>query len=1131
MVLDNEQRQAVEVRHNVVVSAGAGSGKTRVLAERYMQLLRNGEATVPEILALTFTRKAAAEMFGRIYTFLNDEAGTAPTLQRELARFDEARISTIDSFCLGILRDGLASFGLPSRVESDDRRFVREADRLALSFLLDHHDDPILAKFIRQYGVRGTTDELLIPLITGHVHLSRGGSFLDDFHRQQRWLERRKAHLEEKIQEVLNGIAGLEPGSPSGVAALQGCLDRRADLEALHDFMAGLRKTFGKKGDSETLKEMLNTLFDKAGGGRPSGYLVEWEQIRRTWMQSAEREHLFGLLDTLRHQALKERRSSGLLGHQEVMELSVRLLQEDGDLRRMYAGQYRYIMIDEFQDNNQTQRDLLFLLADAGVSEGSDEVTDIDTGKLFFVGDQKQSIYRFRGADVAVFRNLEGEIARSLAGGAREQARIHLSTNYRSSRRLIDFFNALFPSVFGEAAEDYEAEFAPLRAGADEESPGSIPSGRNGVTVAWVAGEDKERGADGERDAAEYARDELAEGAWIADEIARLVAEDGYAYGDVAILLRSSAGQQAYERMLRRRGVPYQTQAVRSLFTEAPAHDLYALLQLHFHPADDEALVSYLRSPLVMLSDAALVRVLNLRRAGDENGPVGLFTAPAELEAEDREKLKRAEELYNQVGAQLDREPLHDVVRTIWDEGGYRYAVLHRASDHSYLEHYDYLFALALQFSDRPAVEFVDFLREQMGGTDKLDELESGQKENVVQLMTVHKSKGLEFPVVFVADCDRQLLPRSELIWDDPELGVTIRLPSDTPGETTVNVIEAHARTEELLRSEAELKRLLYVAATRAEERLYFSAAIRKSDRGASFFRLLRDAMQLDVDARTTGASCANMVSIIAIPPVTEDELRRAAIPQGARRRRRDARSLLHDASVTTRTARRIEYTPTFLNDFFDRSAEDGISRNAESTRLGTVEGGQGELFPADEELHAATLGTLTHRLLERTAVAGGDVEAEGWTPVHPDVIPVVGHIDSRDERERLCRESRRMARDFLASPLFQQVTSGDVIAVHREMPFILNWEDERSFLLRGTMDLVAEGREEVHVIDYKTDMEVNPDRYRPQLAVYRRAAQEIFGKPVTTTLYYLRHGRSVQLSEELDDYLVDLEQLLSDGR
>ncbi|MFA7566080.1 MAG: UvrD-helicase domain-containing protein, partial [Alkalispirochaeta sp.] len=135
MALDADQRRAVEVRHNVVVAAGAGSGKTRVLTERYMAILRNGEAGVPEILALTFTRKAAAEMFGRIYRSLTEEVQADPALQRELDRFDEARISTIDSFCAGILRDGAARFGLPAVVQSDDRQLMREARRQALGFV------------------------------------------------------------------------------------------------------------------------------------------------------------------------------------------------------------------------------------------------------------------------------------------------------------------------------------------------------------------------------------------------------------------------------------------------------------------------------------------------------------------------------------------------------------------------------------------------------------------------------------------------------------------------------------------------------------------------------------------------------------------------------------------------------------------------------------------------------------------------------------------------------------------------------------------------------------------------------------------------------------------------------------
>ena len=1153
MALDADQRRAVEVRHNVVVAAGAGSGKTRVLTERYMAILRNGEAGVPEILALTFTRKAAAEMFGRIYRSLTEEVQADPALQRELDRFDEARISTIDSFCAGILRDGAARFGLPAVVQSDDRQLMREARRQALGFVLSKGEDPGMAAYIRQYGVDGTVDNLLLPLITEHIRLSREGTFREDFEVQQEWLARRTDDIETEVDRIVDHVQGLSPGSPSGVAGRDGCVARRGRYAELYEFLMGLRKSFGTKGDSAELKDALNLLLEKRSG-RNRGLLAEWEEIRRTRERTPELEHLFELFDELGTTVRAERRASGLVGHQEVMELAVRLLREDAELRRLYADQFRFIMIDEFQDNNETQRDLLFLLADPG--HGS---TSIDSGKLFFVGDQKQSIYRFRGADVAVFRRLATDIAGSLPPENRQDARIDLPTNYRSAPELIDFFNKLFPVVFGEATEPYEAEFAPLEAGADtpkrsDQSTGDAVGHAVGhdaghppdspVTIAWVPAKKDliAENVDGDEGTEEsgVVDGTYAEGGWIADEIDRLIsgrddAPGTYRPGDIAILLRSSAGQQMYERMLRRKGIPYQTQAVRSLFTEAPANDLYALLQLQFYPTDREALVTYLRSPLVMLSDSALVRVVR-RTDGAE-----LFDPLPELAAEDAAKLRQAARLYQNVGNRLDRVPLTEVVRSIWDEGGYRYALLHRSSDHAYLEHYDYLFSLALRFADRPAVEFVDFLREQMGDTEKLDELDSVPPGNAVQLMTIHKSKGLQFPVVFVADCDRQLQQRGELIWNNSELGVTVRLPARRPGETTTNVIETHSRDEEQRRTEAELKRLLYVAATRVEERLYFTAALRSRSAGLSFFRLLRDALPLDTDRRpadrrpagglSAGAVFGTSVSLAEIPPMTEQELRSVAVPQGARRRRIDAQALYKNSTSRPLRTRRVDMSPTFLNQVWAdaesaQAAEVGAAGAGEA--VGAGEAGRAEAATGDAaELTqgSLTLGSLTHHLLElRLNQADhdttGPIDIDRWNPDHPDLRHMLRNVDDHEERLHLCRESWELAEGFFNSSIYREVVRGaHVVKLHTELPFLLRWGEPTRFF-NGKMDLVVEAADSVDVVDFKTDHLQNPETYGPQMAVYRTAAAQLFGKPVTVHLYYLRFNESVIVDTDLDEIL-----------
>jgi ATP-dependent helicase/nuclease subunit A len=440
VILDEQQREAVAIRDNVVVSAGAGSGKTRVLTERHMDMLRSG-ADVSQILTLTFTRKAAAEMFQRIYRRLSEIAGDDGHLSDQLQRFDEAQISTLDSFCAGILRDSTTRFGLPPQIQSDDVQLQREAHQLSLQFLSRHGDDPVVGAFARQLGIGRILSELLVPLATRHFRLSAPVDFDQLLKRQLQWLQDRRREVERDITDAVEALIAAAPakGNASEVcAAVEAAGEDYAALSSVLETID--RRRLPRGDDGAEFKRIINTLLEKKSSSR-AGLLPRWIALQETAGRSGELEHLYEVLAPFQEQVLSVRRRRGLLSHQEVMELAVSALRDDAELRQAYKERFRYIMIDEFQDNNAVQRDLLFLLSEDRV-QAVDRVPraeELERDKLFFVGDQKQSIYRFRGADVAVFRRLSRDIDGLLT----------LDTNYRSEPVLIQFFNALFPRVFG----------------------------------------------------------------------------------------------------------------------------------------------------------------------------------------------------------------------------------------------------------------------------------------------------------------------------------------------------------------------------------------------------------------------------------------------------------------------------------------------------------------------------------------------------------------------------------------------------------------------------------------------------------------------------------------------------------
>lgn len=1199
IVLDDQQQAAVDVRENVVVSAGAGSGKTRVLTERYMDMLRSG-VDVSQILTLTFTRKAAAEMFQRIYRRLSeiteprepsgaggvstDRPDVGQRLRDQLQRFDESQISTLDSFCAGILRDSTTRFGLPPQIQSDDMQLQREAEQLALQFLTRHGDDSVVGAFARQLGISRTLSDLLVPLATRHFRLSAPIDFGQLLERQLQWLADRQTEVEREIAAAVDALnaAAPEKGNAAEVCA---AVNRAADdFTALATVLETVDRRRLPRGDQGVeFKEWINTLLAKKSSKR-SGLLPRWIALRDTAARTDEMGHLYEVLAPFQEEVLAQRRRRGILSHQEVMELAVQALRDDLELRQAYKERFRYIMIDEFQDNNAVQRDLLFLLAEAQ-SNAVDRVPradELERDKLFFVGDQKQSIYRFRGADVAVFRRLSRDIDGLLT----------LDTNYRSEPLLIQFFNALFPRVFGVPEYDWDAEFEPLlhRSADSHREPG--------ITVAWVTEPSEEDAHVPTEPGDEPADLAYSEAGWIAAEIRRLTVTEGrYSPGQIAILYRTSGNQQKLERMLRREGIPYRTQAVRSLFTEAPAADLYALLQLCFYPADRTALAALMRSPLVMLSDSAVAQILTAELSAEDllsaagsaaaHGPVPASEAPeavppadappAAVEAplrglgpQDATKLEGAGELYRRVVEQVDRTPLYEIVRGIWEDEGYRYALLHRSSDHPYLEHLAYLNALALRYSDRPAIEFVDYLRDQLGETEKVDELELPGGDDAVQLMTIHKSKGLEFPVVFVSGMGGGVGNHQQILRQDSNLGLTVRLPDREPHGGGVNVFEEHARQEEELQELAELRRIMYVAMTRAEERLYLTASVRRRNSSRPMLDLFCDAAGFDPLEGVIASDLEPLVTLQRMPVLTERDLREHAVPQTVRRTHTDAVAVAEHTATAEFPADRSEITPTEINHLF-REIENTGSPHQREFDFSAED-------PHSESGDASLLGTLTHALLERAvpAAAAGEAGAAGaagatgaaaatdaegaaaptasiggagnsqdlavtreeWLSFPPWAESAVGAHSADTVREPVLTESWDLAQRFLQSDFFRsllsELTTRDstaTVTINTELPFVLVPE-EIDLSIVGSMDLVVETTDTVWVVDYKTDHDLNPEHYGGQMSVYRAAAERIFRKAVELRLFGLRRGIAHPVSDRYTDVLryLQLPQYRSGG-
>jgi len=524
---DDDQQAAIDARLNVVVRAGAGAGKTSVLVGRYVRLVVVDRIPVDEILTLTFTRKAAAEMHERIYRALAEHAARKPGsdggfVREQLERFESAVVSTLDSFCGSIARSGSTAFGIAPTFTVDEAKLGEFCDDLALRFLLSRGRGDASAPEsgarlssvrslvrLNQFGplwhdgfARLAKEHFLVSRdldLTGMMatqweyllsELARNASELEAIYRAIGALDGEVAKCIANgrlvtgsidIGELTDGSLGAAFRRTQGVqegrqnGPLPGDVDRSVgELLSALDRLSAVKKTCGASKNPEVIEFKVQVDLLHACVARLRELLLTF----RSWHELVGANEL---ADEFQPIATAGKRRSGILSYHDVTALAISVLERDFELRRYYKRRFKAIMIDEFQDNNDEQKKLLYLLAERMDREGPGvpAPTDLDPGKLFFVGDEKQSIYRFRGADVSVFKRLSSELGRPPAPSAdrapgENRAAITLSSNYRSEPGLIRFFNAFFTRVFSEPEPAYEARFVPL--GSRAPTAGLIPS-------------------------------------------------------------------------------------------------------------------------------------------------------------------------------------------------------------------------------------------------------------------------------------------------------------------------------------------------------------------------------------------------------------------------------------------------------------------------------------------------------------------------------------------------------------------------------------------------------------------------------------------------------------------------------
>ena len=755
-----QQVAAIEERGVVFLSAGAGTGKTTVLVERFVRSVVDDGVDVNSLLVITYTERAAGELRTRIRARLA-ELGH-PELVQDL---DGAWISTIHGFCSRVLRSYAVAAGLDPRFrvldESQSKVLRAEAFSAALSaFCLEGESDRVA--LLATYGSQG----LRSMLTAVHERLRSGG-----------W--------------------PLELGAGDG-AALDEALDQlREALTERHaseplDAEAALAELIGSEPSVEQLLQ-LDTWLPTELLKSPTleGPLADVQAAALESVARRDRLLLDQLLRAFDAAYTDAKRRESSLDFEDLQLLVRDLLVERVDIREELQWRFRSIMVDEFQDTNRLQCELVDLLA---------------TGELFFVGDEFQSIYRFRHADVDVFRERQSQ-----SGGV-----LSLTENYRSRPEVLAVVNHVFRTEFGD-------RFEPLE-------PAGRFTGREFGPAVEVTVVDKlalrERGESWR----------LAEARALASRIDELVRLGACAPGEVAVLLAAGTGAEVFETALRERGLDTYRALGRGYYGQQQVVDILAYLRLVQNRYDDEALLTVLASPLVGVSNDALVL---LRRAASRRP---IFSAleralPPGLEPHDARMIAAFLQRYERLLTISESVSLEELVERVAIEHDYELAILARWDGRRRYANLRKLGRLARSYEDLRGGDiegFIRFARElDEVGVRETEAVSEEEDADAVRLMTIHAAKGLEFKVVAVVDAGRAVtrVQRNEILClPDGKFGFSVVDPvtgarRPAPGYEEIKSAEDRAADD-------EARRLYYVAMTRAIDRLLITGAVDPARRG-----------------------------------------------------------------------------------------------------------------------------------------------------------------------------------------------------------------------------------------------------------------------------------------------------------
>ena len=1267
----SKQQEVIDSRNrNLLVSAAAGSGKTAVLVERIIQMISEGDRPldIDQLLVMTFTNAAAAEMRERIGAAVEQKLKERPEdehLWLQAALIPQAQITTIDSFCLNIIRSHYNSLDIDPAFRMGDEGELSLLRGDCMGEMLENcydEADAEFARFVEHFG-RGKSDRGIEDVILQAWQFSQShpwpGEWLASCQKEleeesilemeespwmvflmedvARQMEELSGQLGEAVQVCLeeNGPLAYEPMLISDRSKIEaiGRAAATGSFEALYNSLQNM--SFGRlasirskdiDGDKKAFVSACRDRVKKAVAkcrelyGQQSPEEVV-ESMRGTRTVIRELLRLTGMFDQAYRDAKRER---NVLDFNDLEHLTLEVLYEreetgDGEetvsrrpsqVADELSRQYEEILVDEYQDSNYVQEALI-----TGISRERSGHPNV-----FMVGDVKQSIYRFRLARPELFMDKYEKYSRQ--GGPYQM--IELQQNFRSRESVLTSVNdvfyqimtknlggitytpetALYPGakfeeVSGKTVLDPEADAG--KSGSREAAPVSLKAGTPTELLLVDTGADTLRQLD--EDSLDYTAKEL-EARLIAGRIRQLVSEDqgilvwdksrgGYRrarYGDMVILLRSMSGwSEVFVNVLMNEGIPAFAQTRTGYFNTVEVETILSLLSVVDNPMQDIPLAAVMRSPIVGMDDEEMAWMMAVYKRNSKKGQdrgvygawklwleegwitVGLSGIPVKTAHSISFKSRRLSVLMERLRGEARHLPIHELLYRVYRESGYYDYVSAMPAGETRRANLDMLVEKAAAYestSYKGLFHFVRYIEKlKKFDTDFGEASVAGEQDNTVRIMSIHKSKGLEFPVVFLAglgkrfnkqDAYGQILLDADLGAAADFLDLELRVKAPTLKK------QALKRRMELETMGEEL-RVLYVAMTRAKEKLIMTAADKSLENKLGKWKDIPLSQgQLPYTILASANSCLDWL-LMAQPaiPASHMEMRQIQVKDliGEEITRQIIRKMkkedllnldgrrVYDAAFGTRLREVLEYEYPYESDIglyamvsvseLKKQSQIGRTEDAIGTDSGNLEGiALGELKALTGSRDMAGSGPGESGEQKKTVSAGPNRAALRGTAYHAVLEHIHFHeihglaevkpvVDKLLEGGFLDQEAHdfinpKVIWNFLSSPLGKRMAKAQSEGrIHKEQQFIIGiparemglGDSDELVLIQGIIDAYLEEEDGLVLIDYKTDHvpEGDPkqgakmlaERYRVQLDYYERALTQLTGKHVKERIIY----------------------------